>query len=316
MEARQLRQFVAIVEEGSFSAAAERVGVAQPSLSHMVRLLELRLGVDLLIRIPRGITPTEAGFTLLRHARKILDATNEAIEQVRLTGTESVGAVSVGLPSSVSMVLSVPLAETVRVALPKVSLRVAESMSGVIRGWIDEHSIDLGILYDADVARNYDAQLLMTENLCFYSAPDAWPFPSPPDRPISLSEVARTELILPSPAHGLRVMIDQYARESSIRLNVVLEMDALPQIKALVSRGIGYTILASAAAQDFVDLGALVSVPIISPVLRRPAYLVRPSSRPQTRASKEVERLVERVVVELVREGRWTAELSPQLAAV
>jgi LysR family nitrogen assimilation transcriptional regulator len=111
-------------------------------------------------------------------------------------------------------------------------------------------------------------------------------------------------------------MIDRYAKDTATRLNVILEMDALSQIKALISRGSGYTILAPAAAQDFVDTGNLVSSPIIDPILHRPAYLVRNSAKPQTRAIKEVEALVLKVVADLVRRGLWTADLAPNLIEI
>lgn len=316
MEARQLKQFIAIAEEGSFSGAADRVGVAQPSLSQMVRLLEQELHVELVVRIPRGVTLTQAGATLVRHARVIIAATEQAIEEVRLTGTEAIGPVTVGFPSSVSMALSVPLAETTRVVLPQVALRVAEAMSGFIREWLEDKSIDLGILYDKHVVRSCETRLLFTEHLNFYSAPDAWPFQELPGTPVRLADVASEELILPSPAHGLRAMIDRYAKGISAKLNVNLEMDALSQIKVLISRGSGYTILAPAAAQDFVDAGKLVSSPIIDPILHRPAYLVRNSSKPQTRAAKEVEALVLKVVADLVRRGLWLADLAPNLAEI
>ena len=85
---------------------------------------------------------------LLRHARLILKAVDDAKEEVRNTATTPTGKVVFGLPSSVSMVLSVPLAETVRHEVPKVRLRAVDAMSGFIKEWIEEGQIDLGILYE------------------------------------------------------------------------------------------------------------------------------------------------------------------------
>ena len=146
MDIKQLRYFVAIAEEGSLSAAAGRIGIAQPSLSQHVKNLEQQLGIDLLARSPRGVALTQSGVLLLSHARRILAAVEQASEDVRASGLDPRGEVSFGLPSSVSMVLSVPLAETVRLELPEVRLRAIEAMSGFIQGWLEEGSIDLGIL--------------------------------------------------------------------------------------------------------------------------------------------------------------------------
>ncbi|MEM8664408.1 MAG: LysR family transcriptional regulator [Pseudomonadota bacterium] len=310
METRQLRQFVAIAEEGSLSAAAARIGIAQPSLSQLVKSMEAQLGATLVTRSPRGITLTAAGETLLGHAREIIAATDRAIDEVRVAGTEAVGKVSFGLPSSVSMVLSVPLAETVRLELPRVSLRAVEAMSGFIRDWLHDGTIDLAILYDIEALRHCRAQLLLSEDLHFFAAADAWPLDTPPGEPVPLARVARQDLILPSPDHGLRAMIDRFAKANNLSLNVVLEMDALPQIKALVARGSGSAILAFAAAHDFLESGRLTSAPIVDPVMRRPAYLLRNSQRPVTRASQEVERVTFEVIGDLLKRGIWRAEMA------
>lgn len=307
MDVRQLRYFVAIAEEGSLSAAAQRLNVAQPALSQHVIALEKRLDVKLLERSPRGVTLTQPGEVLLTHARGILSALDATVEAVRQSGAEPRGEVAFGLPSSIAMVLSVPLAETVRLELPKVRLRVVDAMSGFIQGWLDDQSIDLGMLYDIGPVRHLGHRQLMTEELCFFSAPDAWPFATPSGAPVPLAEVAKVELVLPSKQHGLRSMIDRVARAHGIALDVTTEMDGLAQIKSLVARGSGGTILAPAAAIDFVERGELAMAPIVEPRLVRPVYLVRNPAKPLTRASRELERITLEVVRDLIGRGIWRA---------
>jgi len=86
-------------------------------------------------------------------------------------------------------------------------------------------------------------------------------------------------------------------------------MDSLTQIKTLVSRGSICTILAPASVEENRRRGELVSAPIVSPVIRRPVYLVRNPTGKTTRAGREVESLVVRVVGELVNDGTWQADL-------
>lgn len=315
MDIRQLRYFIAIAEEGSLSAAAQRVNVAQPSLSQHVLSLERDLEVKLLERSPRGVSLTKAGEVLLGHAREIVQALEAAADAVRRSGAEPVGDVSFGLPSSVSMVLSVPLAETVRLELPKVRLRAIEAMSGFIQTWLEDQSIDLGILYDIGAVRHLRFRRLMTEDLFFFSAADAWPFATAPGAPVPLAGIAAVELVLPSRHHGLRIMIDRITRAQGVRLNVATEMDALSQIKTMVARGSGFTILAPAAAIDFVDRGELVMAPIVEPRMTRPVYLVRNPAKPVTAASREVERITIDVIRDLIGRGIWTAEDEGELVA-
>lgn len=301
---------MAIADQGSLSAAANQIGIAQPSLSQHMKALEERLGVTLLARSPRGVTLTEAGEVLLDHARDILAALDRASEDVRLAGSEPQGQVTFGLPSSVSMVLSVPLAETLRVELPKVHFRASEAMSGHIRDWLEDQSLDLAILYDVNALRHMHSRQILIEDLYFFSAPDAWPLDTPPDTPARLADIARHDLVLPSPSHGLRAMIDRFAKSAGIVLNVWLEMDALTQIKELVSRGSAFTILAPASAQDRVERGELVAAPITDPVLRRPVYIVKNPSKRLTRATVEVERITTTVIADLVDRGIWRGQIA------
>jgi LysR family transcriptional regulator, nitrogen assimilation regulatory protein len=76
VDIKQLRYFIAIAEEGSLSAASHRLRIAQPSLSQHVIKIEQELGVTLVRRSPRGITLTESGDILLRHAREICQSMN------------------------------------------------------------------------------------------------------------------------------------------------------------------------------------------------------------------------------------------------
>src|SRR4029453_5890088 len=98
MELRQLAYFVAVAEERNFTRAAERIPIAQPSMSQQIRRLEAELGERLFLRHRRGITLTPAGQALLPHARATLGAAEGGREAVAalsglLTGRLTVGHV-------------------------------------------------------------------------------------------------------------------------------------------------------------------------------------------------------------------------------
>ena len=310
MDVRQLGYFVAVAESGSLASAANVIGIAQPSLSLQIKNLEGRLGTELLVRSPRGVSLTDAGEVLLGHARKILDAVERAKEEVRQAGTTPTGKVVFGLASSVSMVLSVPLAETVRLELPNVRLRAVDAMSGFIKEWLEERSIDLGILYETGGLANAEVTTLLHEDMHFYAPADLWPLKTSPGEPVRLVDLEGVELVMPSKSHGLRILVEKACRSARVALDVVVEMDSLTQIKSLVSRGSACTILAPAAAQDFEDRGELVSAVITDPQISRPVYLVRNPERTRTRAAVEVERITRQVITDLVRRGIWRGRLS------
>ena len=97
------------------------------------------------------------------------------------------------------------------------------------------------------------------------------------------------------------------SREIHAQLNVIMEMDSLAQIKELVTRGSGFTILARAAAYDSLQRGELVSSRILDEHMSRPIYLVRNQAKPITEACKAVERITLDVVNDLVKRKIWNA---------
>src|ERR687894_1651359 len=96
MTLQQLSYFLAAAERGSFSAAAEALHMAQPSLSEQIRRLEAELGVPLFTRAGRRLELTEAGRMLQPHAERTLAAAEEAVESVKQVRTLTGGTVTFG----------------------------------------------------------------------------------------------------------------------------------------------------------------------------------------------------------------------------
>lgn len=308
MDSRQLGYFRQIIDSGSLTAAARQLGIAQPSLSQHVRNLEQYLATELLLRTARGVVPTEAGRVLYDYAVQVTDLMKSAEDAVHSTGSKPVGRVSFGMPASVSMALSIPLAESLRLEMPEVQFCAVEAMSGHIKDLIRSNEIDLALLYDVEELGECTSQLLLREDLWFYAASDDWPFDTPPGAPVALSRIADLDMVLPSKRHGLRILVDRVTRKVGIELKARIEMDSLQQIKGLVARGSGYTILSPAAVHDMVTTGALVGSRIIEPEIERPVYLAR-STRHVTAASRATETYCLEVIHDLVRRDLWKAHL-------
>ena len=313
MDIRQLRYFIAIARCGSVSAAAETLHVAQPSLSQHIQRIEEALNVTLLIRSARGVTLTEQGQRFRVHAEDIVGRLDAALADMRDVSKEVSGPVSVGLPSVASNVLAVPLAETIRHELPNVTLRVMEAMSGHVRAWIIDGSVDIGILYDVNDLRHLTVRPLIVESMSLIAARDNWPREIGAGGiaadPIRFEDCAKLDLILPNRSHGLRETIERFAQMQAVTLRIPLEVDSLLQIKRLVARGSGYTILPHVAVADDLAGGTLVSVPIVRPAVRSTVHVVTSPQRQQSRAARSVEQKLIAVMIELVRRNHWLGEL-------
>ncbi len=313
MDLRQMSYFLSIVDHRSVSAAAARLGIAQPSLSDVLGKLERELDVQLVVRTPRGTRLTEAGVALAKHSRSILHDVDLAMQEVRHLGGNAGGSVSIGLPPSMALLLSVPLAETVRNDFPHIRLRIVESMSGYVLDWLGSGHIDIACLYDPPDSEMFSIQPLLNEDLFLVTAPDHWADVAVVDgvavAGCDFAEVAKLPLVLPSRPHGLREIIERHARSAGLSTNVVMEVDSLPHILKLVDRASAYTILSHAACFDAVRDGRLILVPIEKPTLRRTAYLARKNVTPATHSSLQVEAVVGTIIEETINRYKLRAQL-------
>ena len=102
MDLKQIEYFVRVAELGSFTRAAVVLNIAQPALSRQVRLLEVELRQNLLVRKWARRLPTEAGRLLLEHGRGILHQVERAREELGRVRGALAGRVAIGLPTSVA----------------------------------------------------------------------------------------------------------------------------------------------------------------------------------------------------------------------
>lgn len=305
MDIRQLRYFIAIADSRSLSEAAGKLNIAQPSLSQHLANIERELGVKLVVRSPRGSFLSSEGRILLRHAHEICGLLSHCLASMKELSEQASGTVRFAMSPSSSMVISVPLAERVRAEMPQIKLCASEATSSVIKTWLREETVEIGLLHNLEGVERFAVSHVLTERLFFFAAPDAWPLQTAPGIPVPLRDLQGLELVLPAEPHGLRRLINRAAGEAGIRLNIVTELNALTQIRELVARGTGYAILASGACDDFVETGRLTWAPIVDPGLQRPVYLVRNPNLPQTRACAAVEQIICTLAAERVERGIW-----------
>jgi LysR family nitrogen assimilation transcriptional regulator len=316
LKLKQLSYFLTLADYGSISAAANALNMAQPSLSENIAKLERQLDVQLAIRGSRGIQMTEAGMILVERGRNILNSVDQLVQDLRLLSGEPRGPVSVGFPPSISLLLSVPLLETIQIEYPEIRLHIAEAMSGDILEWVANDRIDVGCVYEISDSGPYSFEPLLTEDLFLVAARDNWDDDFGEDgvakNPVPASKLQELPLVLTSPTHGARKLQEKFARAGGFNLNVVAAVDALPHIVEMVSRASAYSILSHGAVIREVSDGTLGLIRIEEPTIRRTAFLVRKRSRPVSNASSVVENALSGIIRELVERYDIQATLPKQ----
>lgn len=248
MDLRQLRYFAQIVESGSLSKASRCLFVAQPALSQQLAKLEDEVGKPLLHRSARGVTPTDNGLALYHHARFMLRQLDQALSIARQEAGEVRGMVSLGLPSTTLVAVGLPLMRRIHEKYPGILLNVVEGMSGHIAQMIRLGQLDLAILFVNDVSSKLDATPLLEEEL-FVLLPQKSKLVPSNQTSISVAEVAKLPLILPTGTHGLRRRVVAEFERRDLTPHVVAEIDSLALLMNCVYDGMGVTIKPMSALQ-------------------------------------------------------------------
>lgn len=143
MELHQLKYFVAVADEGGFCKAADRCGMAQPSMSQQIRKLEEELGCRLFDRLGRRITLTEEGKQLLPRARRVLAEVQE-LRRTMTDGTgDGAGTLSIGAIPTIAPFVLPALVKRLRKARPGCEITIREDVTGnLVRALVDAE-IDL-----------------------------------------------------------------------------------------------------------------------------------------------------------------------------
>ena len=182
MNLRRLQYFVKIVDIGSLTQAADILHVAQPALSQQLATLEGEVRQQLLVRTKRGVTPTEAGKVLYRHAQLILRQCEQAQADMNAAGQGLSGAVSVGLApgTAAAGLAAAAAAHRARARHPGIVLYLNETYGTTLSELVMNGRMDLAVLYGGTTAVHGLAfQPLLREPL-FLVGP-ATPWTPPPE---------------------------------------------------------------------------------------------------------------------------------------
>ncbi|MDR5765844.1 MULTISPECIES: LysR substrate-binding domain-containing protein [unclassified Caballeronia] len=293
MDVKQLRYFAAVVEAGSLSKAALKLAISQPSLSHLIATMEEDVGVELLLRSPSGVRPTDSGTTLYRHAKTILRQFDQMRDEVSLGCNNEVGRVAVGLPTSVAAVIAPKLFAELREKSPGIQLELFESMSGYLVELLANGRLDMGVLFRDIETTGITVLPLINENLSLYGLSKIGRRKS---ATVRLRDLDGIPLVLPTQSSGLRLLVERVFAREGVGLNAVGDIDSLPTMLAVAAQGNVGTILSSALGK--LPIATMPYRTIVEPELARTISLCIPNAIPQNAASRAVQRTIERLIQE------------------
>jgi DNA-binding transcriptional LysR family regulator len=241
MTLQQLTYFLAAVEHGSFSAAANALHMAQPSLSEQIRRLEAELGVPLFSRAGRGLTLTEAGRLLVPHAERTLAEAQAALESVREVRDLSGGTVAFGTFGSAHYYLLGGLIQDFRTRYPEVRVRVIGQNSAEVADAVRDGELEAGLVAIPVDDRGLDVRPAFDEEVLYLSAE--------PERlrtPVTVERLARAPLILFdtrwAAVDPLRRSLRELAQRAGVTIEPLIEVEYVTAALDLAARGLGDTL--------------------------------------------------------------------------
>ncbi|MGH3643986.1 MAG: LysR family transcriptional regulator [Mycobacterium sp.] len=164
MDLRELRTFVAVVEEGRFAGAANRLNLSQPAISHTIRGLEKQCGVLLLERTSSGVVTTSAGKVLVTEARAVLARYEQAVAAIS-RGTSEETLLRIGIPFGLPPGLLSGALATLGPTHPAMTVVVRQRCTTGQIAALGAGELDLGLLRHRPANLNFDALLVADESL-------------------------------------------------------------------------------------------------------------------------------------------------------
>ncbi|MEP5759001.1 MAG: LysR family transcriptional regulator [Litoreibacter sp.] len=224
MKIQQLRFFVAVYEEGSFSAGAIRVNATQSGLSMHVRQLENRYGVTLLNRSSTGVEPTEAGRTFYRMALETLNAAARAENTLKELSGEVSGQIDIGLmPTFTGSILGSTLLRFSQ-EYKYVRVSIHEAYSANLSNQVAEGILDFAVVPAVSTDLGLDTVKIAKDSECLVCAGGSDLLRGPK---ALLKDLPPLRIVLPTQVNARRARIENYLTVNEIKVAETMELDAM-----------------------------------------------------------------------------------------
>lgn len=313
MDFKQLKSFICIADVGSFTRAAQLCNTVQPALSNQIASLEEELGAKLFVRSSQGTTLTESGHELYSHAQQLLKAKDEAVNAIKSSLDNPVGAVKLGCINSLSNTLGPDIIESVRQQQSNIDLNLlSDSGSKLYKALLDA-SLDMAILFKAICIYDDKGALLHKEELfastvleytrlfeeslyfCSHQNGDEAKIRDSIDT-LPLKTVLNLPLLMPPVGHAISNTMQWLATVGGQDPTIVAQSNSIEVFRTLISRNVGHALLPSSLVPDDAPVANIVKRNIEGYRIKRSVILCSSKQTERLAAARAVRKIIEEQV--------------------
>lgn len=269
LSARDLRAVVALLEEGNFTRAAQRVHLSQPAFSALIQSLEENLGARLFDRTTRNVTPTPEGRLLETSARRLLADLDGMVADFRDHAQNRKGRVAVAALPSLAAGWLPPMLARFRGRYPGIEIGLYDTLAEQCRTLVRTRQVDFAIATRAPDDDDLASELLCTDDFHLV-CPSGHPLAR--KRKISLADLAAHPFVHLSRNTSVRQHLEAAFHPTQMR--TVAEVEHLATVTGLVAAGLGITVVPALTLSHF-GRSELVVRPLEFLQLRRELVLLR-----------------------------------------
>jgi DNA-binding transcriptional LysR family regulator len=288
-----LRIFVAVADMEGFSRAADTLFISQPAVSKGVRELEHQLDLVLVERgLGKGFRLTEAGASLLTHARGIFALERAALDDVRARVGVQRGSLTVGASTTVASYWLPPYVAAFSRHHPEVVPRVMVGNTSWVREQLLECQIDLALVEGVVEDERIEVSAWYQDELVLVVAAQADAPTATRRRTLSVQALSDMQWILREPGSGTRQATESLCLAHGIVATPWMEMASNEAIARTIASGIGVSLLPRVVVADMLALGSLQELRLPNAVFSRPLYTLKLKNRPLTPSAQMMVQLL------------------------
>lgn len=271
---RQLRAIVALSQYGSFTQAADALGISQPAFSTLIAKLEAELDVRCVERTTRTLRMTDAGAELVAASRRILDDVNEAVRNAHGHGTLRRGRLAIAALPSICTGTLPAIIRRYRELYPDIEISISDQIGDeLIRSAMTER-VDFALGAVA-AASSDEFETIFIDRLVAIGTPALLPGSG---EHIAWKDLAGVPIIAMTPGSSVRRLIDSGATQAGIDLHLALEPVQIPTALAYALSGLGVALLPSSIAGEIGDRELAIRT-VVEPEIERAISVIMPRGR-------------------------------------